>query len=90
MENLQLLNNNKMSKENSIQEVEVAVTMSGYYAAFHEISINKLWDYTNDIQLSFDSKEEVEEALDTGHDGEYSDTQMVSGILYNGKYYLDL
>jgi len=79
-----------MSEKKEVQKVEVAVRMSGDYAAFHEISIRKLWDYTNDVKLCFDDKEEVEEALEEGHDGEYSDTQMVSGVLVDGKYYLDI
>ena len=49
-----------------------------------------MWDYTNDIKTGFNSKEEAEEALEEVHDCEYSDCQMMDGILYKGKYYINL
>jgi hypothetical protein len=72
------------------QEVRLAVRISGYYAAWHEISHRILWDYTNDKGTGSYSKEEAEEALEEGHDGEDSDCQMMDGILYKGKYYINL
>ena len=73
-----------------VQEVELAVRISGDYAAWHEISHTIMWDYTNDIKTGYSSKEETEKALEEGHDGEYSDCQMMDGILYKGKYYVKL
>ncbi len=75
-----------MKKE--AQEVDLAVQISGDYAAWHELSISLLWDFTNDKKLSFKSKEEVENLLEEGHDGEYSDTEMKKGVLVDGKYYI--
>lgn len=73
-----------------VQEVELAVEISGDYAVWHEISHYVLWDYTNDIQTGFNSKDEVEKGLERGHDGGYSDCQKMDGILYKGKYYINI
>lgn len=72
------------------QEVELAVRISGDYAAWHEISFSIMWDYTNDKSTGFYTKQEADEALEKGHDGDYSDCQMMSGILYKGRYYINL
>ena len=73
------------------QKVELAVRISGDYAAWHEISITILWDYTNDKKVDgYYSKEEVKKLLRKGHDGEYSDCEMKSGVLVGGKYYLSV
>lgn len=77
-------------KELTAQRVEVAVRISGDYCAFHEASIYVLYDYTNDKSIGYNTKEDVEELLEEGHDGDYSDTQMFSGVLVNGKYYVSL
>lgn len=69
------------------QEVQVAVRVSGDYAAWHELSITLMYDYTNDKRIN-DSKEEADEALEEGHDGEYSDCQMMDAIFLNGVYYV--
>jgi len=76
--------------EDKVQEVKLAVRISGDYAAWHEISHNIMWDYTNDIKTGLYSKEEAEDALEEGHDQGYSDCQMMDGILYKGKYYVKL
>ena len=70
-----------------VQEVELAVSISGDYAAWHELSISFEYDFTNDIELG-SSKEEAEALLERGHDVDYSDCEMKSGILYNGCYYI--
>lgn len=75
--------------EDKVQEVRLAVRISGDYAAWHEISHTIMWDYTNDQEIGYYSKEEVEEALKEGHDQD-SDSQMMDGILYKGKYYINL
>ncbi len=76
--------------EKEIQKVNVAVRVSGDYAAWHELSISLLWDYTNDKKLGYNSKEEVDEKLEIGHDGEYSDCEMKSAVLVDGEYYIKL
>jgi len=78
------------TKELIAQEVEVAVQISGDYCAFHEASISVLYDYTNDKQVGYETKEEVGELLEEGHDGDYSDTQMFGAVLVNGEYYVSL
>ncbi len=70
-----------------VQEVELAVRVSGYYAAFHELTIKIMYDYTNAKRVN-DDKEDAEEALEIGHDGEYSDCQIKDGVLIDGVYYL--
>lgn len=73
------------------QKVKVAVMMSGSYAAFHEIDIDVMYDYTNKIHVnSMYTMEEIDDMLEQGHDGDYTDTQIIDGYLIKGKYYLDL
>ena len=81
----------KMSKEIKAQKVKVAVKISGAYAAFHEIDVNVMYDYTNDILIdTFMTKEEIDERVEEGHDGDYSDADILTAYLINGKYYLNL
>jgi len=81
----------KMSTEVKAQKVEVAVKISGCYAAFHELSFTVMYDYTNDILIdTFMTKEEVDERVAEGHDGDYSDANIFTAYLINGKYYLNL
>ena len=49
-----------------------------------------MWDYTNDIETGFYSKEEVGQKLKEGYDGVYSDCQIMDGILYKGEYCVKL
>ena len=69
------------------QKVKVAVSISGDYAAWHEAQIEMLWDFTNNKQLG---EEQVNELLEIGHDGEYSDCQEMDAILFENKYYLHI
>ena len=71
-----------------IQEVEVAVRISGDYVAFHEMSTCILYDYTNKKLIDGDSLEGVEELVKEGHDRDYSDTQKQRALLIDGTYYL--
>ena len=65
-----------------LQIVVLAVSIAGYYCAWHEASIRILYDYTNDVLLGGDSKEEVDELVAKGHEGDNYDCQIMGGILY--------
>ena len=71
-----------------IQEVEVAVQISGDYVAFHEMDISIVYDYTNKKSIDGTSFEEVEALVAEGHDCDYSDTEKQSALLIDGNYYL--
>lgn len=71
-----------------VQEVDVAVNVSGYHASWDELTVNILWDYTNDRKVGFSgSKEEADKALDDGFD-DYSDCIMMKAVVIDGQYYL--
>lgn len=75
-----------------MQEVKVLLTMSGDYAAFHEISFRKEYDLTNNLEFNrsgITSREEVEAKVEKESDG-HSDSEIVDAILFEGKYYYKL
>ncbi len=78
-----------MSKKKvEAQEVEVAFEISGDYVAFHEISARVLYDFTNDELVDGDSKEEVMELLEEGHDRDYLDCKRKKALKVGGRYYI--
>ena len=74
---------------NKIEEVEVYVIISGDYCSWHECSINIVYDITNNKQLSYYSKEEIDELWKQEDGLNYSDITIKPALLINGKYYIN-
>ena len=74
------------------QEVEVYVMISGNYCAFHEISINVVYDITNDIETNdfLDKTKEGFEKWNFKLSGGHSDVQKFNAIKIGDKYYVEL
>lgn len=72
-----------------MEKVKVYVKISGDYCAFHEMSFNVVYDITNNIQLEYDTLEELEN-WDRDENGGYSDVEQFDAILVDGKYYVSL
>ena len=68
------------------QKVEVIAYISGNYASFNEISIDVLYDITNDLEVD-ESKEQAFKAI--GKD-DGSETKKIDMLLYKGKYYFPI
>ena len=62
------------------QKVEVYVCIAGDYAAFHEMSFNIEYDITNNIQLGYQTLEELEE-FDFDNSEHYCDYEIRDAIL---------
>lgn len=77
---------NRIGGGDIFQEVEVYVTVSGDYCAFHEMSFGIDYDITNNIQLSDFSLDE----LKNWDEGAASDAGIVKAIKIGDKYYIDL
>jgi hypothetical protein len=72
--------------QDTVQEVEVYVRLSGYYCAFHEMSASVVYDVTNDIKFDDLTLEECKNYDFDGDDS--SDVGLVKAILYKGQYYI--
>lgn len=68
-----------------MQKVKIIVMISGDYVAFHEISLNVVYDVTNDIQLDDWTLEELNNWKTDGR----RDVREFDGFKdENGKYYM--
>ena len=69
-----------------LEKVEVYVEVCGDYCAFHEMSINIVYDVTNEIELDEYSLQELLEWESGGH----SDITIAKAIRMDDKYYVDI
>ncbi len=67
-----------------MQKVEVYISISGDYCAFHEISFNIEYDITNDINLGTYSLKKLEK----WKYNDYEDIEKRDAYLIDGEYYV--
>ncbi len=70
-----------------MQKVEVWISISGDYCAFHEMSFSIVYDITNDKKFGDLTLRDLK---NKSYDGGYVDYDIVDAILLNGRYYIDL
>lgn len=75
-----------------MEKVQVYVKIAGDYCAFHEMSIQVVYDITNDCPVGFGGDESPEELAEwdfNDNGGGYSDVEQRSAIKDGNKYYIE-
>jgi len=77
----------------NMEKVQVYIQVSGDYCSFSEMSFIVVYDLTNKMMVSpyhNNTVEELENWSFNDNGGGYSDVRLVSAVLVDGEYYVNL